>query len=475
MLNSTNGKPTDKLNPYYIDQETIDKFKAEYAKLLKEQFIGEGVDNPLFAMPFKDIEALMIALKKDPKNAKALLAKIPKKARKDKEQMLKLIQVCELAFLCADKSIMDQQFKLDAIKANPNVYGLMQERDRGSKLMLKQYLDVMTARATPRQIDCINKVYMFDRQLSKNLSLEFLSDEEYAKNYKKILQGDAHSCADPKAIHPSYGKMVLARMLVQQLALQGDERFQNRERQYDEIEAKIIRSNPELVKQLAHNSMLKEEVRQSLEAIQKRCPGEFEKIIGEEQKKYWEGKRDSVERLHVADILGKDLNKHERAMLQEGQKHLELPDKEKVLAVSQQVARENQQGRQMDRQQDKQQSQQIEKEKQAEIVWLKQDSIYRVISMMYADDPSMASLILGSLDAMPTMVASSRAVETIARGESRENDVDNRGYDGIIDTSHDGAKRMEEIGDIDAHTPQAPTIDEPEYEEPSYDDYDRSR
>ena len=102
MLNSTNGKPTDKLNPYYIDQETIDKFKAEYAKLLKEQFIGEGVDNPLFAMPFKDIEALMIALKKDPKNAKALLAKIPKKARKDKEQMLKLIQVCELAFLCAD-------------------------------------------------------------------------------------------------------------------------------------------------------------------------------------------------------------------------------------------------------------------------------------------------------------------------------------------------------------------------------------
>lgn len=95
--------------------------------------------------------------------------------------------------------------------------------------------------------------------------------------------------------------------------------------------------------------------------------------------------------------------------------------------------------------------------------------------MMYADDPSMASLILGSLDAMPTMVASSRAVETIARGEARENDVDNRGYDGIIDTSHDGAKRMEEIGDIDAHTPQAPTIDEPEYEEPSYDDYDRSR
>ena len=162
-------------------------------------------------------------------------------------------------------------------------------------------------------------------------------------------------------------------------------------------------------------------------------------------------------------------------MLQEGQKHLELPDKEKVLAVSQQVARENQQGKQMDRQQDKQQQQQIEKEKQAEIVWLKQDSIYRVISMMYADDPSMASLILGSLDAMPTMVASSRAVETIARGESRENDVDNRGYDGIIDTSHDGAKRMEEIGDIDARTPQAPTIDEPEYEEPSYDDYDRSR
>lgn len=474
MLNSTNGKPTDKLNPYYIDQETIDKFKAEYEKLLKEQYLGEGVDPSLFVVPFKDIEALMIALKKDPKNAKALLAKMPKKAKKDREQMLKVIQVCELAFLCADKSIMDQQFKMDALKMNPNVYGLMQERDRGNKLLLKQYLDVMTARATPRQIDCLNKVYMFDRQLSKNLSLEFLSDEEYAKNYKKILQGDARSCADPKAIHPSYGKMVLARMLAQQLALQGDERFQNRERQFDEIEAKIIRSNPELVKQLAHDSMLKEEVKQSLEAIKKRCPGEFDKIIGEEQKKYWEGKREAVEKLHVADVLGKDLNKHERAMLQEGQKHLDLPDRDKVLAVSQQVARENQQGRQMDRQQDKQQ-QQIEKEKQAEIVWLKQDSIYRVISMMYADDPSMASLILGSLDAMPTMVASSRAVETIARGEARENDVDNRGYDGIIDTSHDGAKRMQEVGDIDAQQPQAPQINDPEIEEPEYDDFDRSR
>ena len=36
MLNSTNGKPTDKLNPYYIDQETIDKFKAEYDEINSE-------------------------------------------------------------------------------------------------------------------------------------------------------------------------------------------------------------------------------------------------------------------------------------------------------------------------------------------------------------------------------------------------------------------------------------------------------
>lgn len=467
MLNSTNGNSTDKLNPYYIDQETIDKFKAEYEKLLKEQFIGEGVENSLFSMPFKDIEALMIALKKDPKNAKALLAKMPKKSKKDKRQMLQVIQVCELAFLCADKSILDQQFKIDAIKANPSVYGLMGERDRGDKVMLKSYIDSMTDRARPRQIDCVNKVYMFDRQLAKNISPEFLSAEEYAKNYKKILLGDAHNCADPKAIHPAYGKMVLARMIAQQLAAQGDDRFQNRERQYDEIEAKILRTNPEIVKQLAHDSILKEEVRQSLEAIKKRCPGEFDKIIGEEQKKYWESKRGSVEKLHVADVLGKDLTKHERAMLQEGQKHIDLPEKEKVLTISQQVARENQQGRET--------QQQIEKEKQAEIVWLKQDSIYRVISMMYADDPSMASLILGSLDAMPTMVASSRAVETIARGEARENDVDNRGYDGIVDTSRDGEKRMHEIGDVDAPAYSQTRPEEPEYEEPEYDDFDRSR
>ena len=382
--------------------------------------------------------------------------------------MLQVIQVCELAFLCADKSILDQQFKMDAIKANPSVYGLLGERDRGDKVLLKNYMDSMTDRARPRQIDAVNKIYMFDRQLAKNISPEFLSDEEYARNYKKILLGDAHNCADPKAIHPSYGKMVLARMIAQQLAAQGDDRFQNRERQYDEIEAKILRANPELVKQLAHDSMLKEEVRQSLEAIKKRCPGEFDKIIGEQQKQYWESKRGSVEKLYVADVLGKDLTKHERAMLQEGQKHIDLPEKEKVLSVSQQVARENQHGR------DNQQ--QLEKERQAEIVWLKQDSIYRVISMMYADDPSMASLILGSLDAMPTMVASSRAVETIARGEARENDVDNRGYDGIIDTSRDGAERMQDIGDIDA--PQynnEPIRQEPEYDEPEYDDFDRSR
>jgi hypothetical protein len=385
------------INPYLPDMK---KIQTAYSSIDVEP-ISKRFS---FTSQYKTAQETIDALMKTPSDTEKILSQMTPELRRDRTEMLKVVGLHEGAYLYAHKDINDDKFKRDAIYRNPNVYGLLQEKDRENPEIIKEYWNSMTYRKlSVKKLDATTEALQFTQRLSSKLPAELaFTPEGYARAYEDmVVKGPEVGPWRPDIVDPHSDREILGEgfLYIATARMLSPGQIPT----YDKMEHDVWVSHPEAIKELAFNDRREKRIDDALTAIETRCP-EMTLEIKQRQKDYWDSRKQEITDLQVRAAEGDRLNKQEMELVRESMKHLEFSKEEK---------------REMARR--------VEQKRIESVQALQQDSKEAVYAAHARGEIEFntATGIAAYIDALPSRGTPYRASEALAQAEAMENNTHN--------------------------------------------------
>lgn len=378
-------------NPYLPEIDDTARVHA----LAQPCDVEEPIRKISLSHPYKDYDTVTKELAKQlDEDRVQVYNKMAQSLRSNDEAMLKLISKDARAYVYATNNSKD--FKIQAIGANPQVYGLLSRRDMNDHALAGAYLKSMNNHMVRQKISPSEYAMTYKYQFSDRCNHDLIfSPESYRHAYEKMVAFGPFS-PPSRTISREAQYVAMSRLAAQNNPMMNDV--------YNKIEQSIWRENMPLVQQCARNDRREGYNDLMLSAVEERCP-DFKPMIRLEQQKFWNRQRERLMELQIKNASGQTLEQQEKEYVQEGMRHVSFSEKEKNEMV-----------------------QRIEKERLESIAYLKNDSIENTYAAHIRGDIEFdeASGLASYIEHIPSKGTHGRAVEALARTEAAENDTHNR-------------------------------------------------